>query len=117
MAEARAVSDSIANRRCSWMAVRSSHRACSASASVMVAQTFLQHQGVIYGLTIQKVGKSFELRCPECTRLSGRLGLVRQDGPPIRLLCKVHPENFGEWRTGAEMEEQKLALAGRIGLK
>jgi len=117
MAEARAVSDSIANRRCSWMAVRSSHRACSASASVMVAQTFLQHQGVIYGLTIQKVGKSFELRCPECTRLSGRLGLVRQDGPPIRLQCKVHPENFGEWRTGAEMEEQKLARAGRIGLK
>jgi hypothetical protein len=53
----------------------------------------------------------------ECTCLTGRLGLVRQDGPPIRLHCKVHPENYGEWRSEAEMEEEKLALAGRIGLK
>jgi hypothetical protein len=35
----------------------------------------------------------------------------------IRLQYKLHPENFGEWRSEAEMEEQKLALAGRIGLK
>jgi hypothetical protein len=53
----------------------------------------------------------------EYTCLTGRLGLVRQDGPPIRLHRKVHPENYGEWRSEAEMEEEKLALAGRIGLK
>ena len=74
-------------------------------------------EGVIYGLTIQKVGKSFELRCPECTCLSGRLGLVRQDVPRIRLHCRVHPENFGEWRSEPEMEGEKRALAGRIGLE
>jgi hypothetical protein len=71
---------------------------------------------MIYSLTIQKVGKSFELRCPECTCLSGRLGLVRQDGPPIRLHCRVHPENFGEWRSELDLEAEKIALAGRIGL-
>ena len=71
---------------------------------------------MIYGFTIQKVGKSFEFRCPECTCLTGRLGLVRQDGPGIRLHCRVHPENFGEWRSEPEMEVEKLALAGRIGL-
>lgn len=71
---------------------------------------------MIYGLTIQKVGKCFELRCPECTCLTGRLGLVRQDGPRIRLHCRVHPENFGEWLSEVEMEVEKLALANRIGL-
>jgi hypothetical protein len=74
-------------------------------------------EGVIYGLTIQKVGKSFELRCPECTCLTGRLGLVRQDGPRIRLHCRVHPENFGEWSSDPDMDREKLVLAGRIGLK
>jgi hypothetical protein len=58
-----------------------------------------------------------DVRICECTCLTGRLGLLRQDGPPIRLHCKVHPENYGEWRSEAEMEEEKLALAGRIGLK
>jgi len=54
----------------------------------------------------------------ECTCLTGRLGLVRQDGPSAHQAhCKVHPENCGEWRSEAEMEEEKLALAGRIGLK
>jgi hypothetical protein len=72
---------------------------------------------VIYGLTIQIVGKSFELRCPECTCLRGRIDLVRQDDPRIRLHCKVHPENYGEWRSEAKMEEETLALAERIGLK
>ena len=72
---------------------------------------------MIYGLTIQKVGKAYQLRCPECTCLTGRLGLVRQDGPSVRLHCRVHPENFGEWRSEAEMEREKLDLAGRIGLK
>jgi len=73
-------------------------------------------KGMIYGLTIQRVGRSFELRCPECTCLTGRLGLVREDGQRIRLRCRVHPENFGEWRSEPEMELEKLALAGRIGL-
>src|SRR5580765_585861 len=74
-------------------------------------------EGVIYGLTIQKVGKSFELRCPECTCLTGKIGLVRKDGLGIRLLCGVHPENFGEWQSESEMEREKLALAERIGLR
>jgi hypothetical protein len=67
-------------------------------------------------VTIQKVGKSFELGCPECTCLTGRLGLVRQDGSRIRLHCRVHPENFGEWRSEPDLEAEKPALAGRIGL-
>ena len=74
-------------------------------------------EGVIYGLTIQKVGTNFELRCPECTCLTGRLGLVRQDGVRIRVQCRVHPENFGEWNSEPDMERERLALAGRIGLK
>ncbi len=72
---------------------------------------------MIYGLTIQKIGKSFELRCPECTCLTGRLGLIREDGQRIRLSCRVHPENFGEWRSELDLEAEKLELAGRIGLK
>lgn len=71
---------------------------------------------MIYGLTIQKVGKTFELRCPECTCLSGRLGLVRQNGPPIRLYCRVHPDNFGQWHSESEIDREKLSLAKRIGL-
>jgi hypothetical protein len=71
---------------------------------------------MIYGLTIQKVGKSFKLRCPEYTCLTGRLGLVGEDGPRIRLHCKVYPENFGEWRSEPEMEGEKVALAERIAL-
>jgi hypothetical protein len=73
-------------------------------------------EGVIYGLTIQRVGNSFELRCPECTCLTGRLGLIRQDGPHIRLHCEVHPENYGEWHSEPDLEAEKMALAGRIGL-
>ena len=43
--------------------------------------------------------------------------MVRKDGPSIRLLCGVHPENFGEWQSESEMEREKLALAERIGLR
>lgn len=71
---------------------------------------------MIFGLTIQKVGKRFELRCPECTILTGRLGLVREDRPRLKLYCKQHPEIFGVWESEAEMEQEKLALAKRIGL-
>jgi hypothetical protein len=74
------------------------------------------YPGVIYGLTIQKVGKRFELRCPECTILTGRLGLVRQEDSLIRLHCPVHPENFGQWHSDEEMEREKRTLAERIGL-
>jgi hypothetical protein len=55
--------------------------------------------------------------CPECTCLTGKIGLVRKDGPSIRLLCGVHPENFGECQSESEMEREKLALAERIGLR
>jgi hypothetical protein len=71
---------------------------------------------VIHALTIQRVGKGFALRCPECTCVTGRLGLVRQNDTRIRLYCRVHPENYGEWQSEAEMEREKLALAERIGL-
>ena len=71
---------------------------------------------MIYGLTIQKVGKRLELRCVECTLITGRLGLIKEDGPPIRLYCRTHPQNFGQWRTEEEMENEKLSLAKRMGL-
>ena len=71
---------------------------------------------VIFGLTIQKVGKRIELRCPECTCLTGRLGLVRENGPRLKLYCQQHPDNLGVWSSEEEMEREKLALAKRIGL-
>ena len=74
-------------------------------------------ESVIHGLTLQKVGKRFDLRCPECTSITGRIGLVKEDGPPLKLFCHVHPENYGQWPTTEEMEDEKLALAARIGLK
>ena len=72
---------------------------------------------MIYSLTIQKIGKHLEFRCPECTLLTGRIGLIRDEGPPIKLYCRIHPENFGQWRSPEEMEHEKLALASRMGLK
>ncbi len=71
---------------------------------------------VIFGLTIQKIGKRLELRCPECTILTGRLGLVREDRPRLKLYCNVQPDIFGTWDSEAQMEEEKRALASRIGL-
>jgi hypothetical protein len=71
---------------------------------------------VIFGLTIQKVGKRLELRCPECTVLTGRIGLIREESPRLKLYCKHHPDIFGVWNSEAEMEDEKLALAKRIGL-
>ena len=71
---------------------------------------------VIFGLTIQKVGKRLELRCPECTVLSGRLGLIREERPRLKLFCRHHPDICGVWNSEAEMEDEKLALAKRIGL-
>lgn len=71
---------------------------------------------MIFGLTVQKVGKRFELRCPECTVLTGRLGLIREEQPQLKLYCKQHPDICGVWQSEAEMESEKLALAKRIGL-
>lgn len=71
---------------------------------------------MIFGLTIQKVGRRFELRCPECTLITGRIGLIREESPRLRLYCKQHPDIFGVWESEAEMEREKLALAKRIGL-
>lgn len=71
---------------------------------------------MIYGLTVQKIGRSFQFRCLECTSLTGRITLIRSDGPRLRVSCEVHPENFGEWASAEEMEKEKLALAQRIGL-
>jgi len=71
---------------------------------------------MIHGLTIQKVGKRLDLRCPECTLITGRIGLIREEGPPIKLYCKLHPENYGQWRSAEEMEREKQALAERMGL-
>lgn len=73
-------------------------------------------KNVIYGLTVQKVGRSFELRCLECTTLTGRISLLRSESPRLRVHCEVHPENYGEWSSEAEMEKEKAALAKRIGL-
>ncbi len=71
---------------------------------------------MIFNLTLQKVGKRFELRCPECTTLSGRLGLVRETSPRLKLYCKQHPDNCGVWSSEEEMEREKVELAKRIGL-
>ena len=71
---------------------------------------------MIYGLTVQKIGRSFQFRCLECTSLTGRITLIRTDHPRLRVSCEVHPENFGEWASEEEMEKEKLALAQRIGL-
>lgn len=71
---------------------------------------------MIYGLTVQKIGRSFQFRCLECTSLTGRITLIRTDTPRVRVSCEVHPENYGEWTSEAEMEQEKLALARRIGL-
>ena len=71
---------------------------------------------MIYGLTVQKIGRTFQFRCLECTSLTGRITLIRTNNPRVRVSCEVHPENYGEWASEAEMEQEKLALAQRIGL-
>jgi hypothetical protein len=71
---------------------------------------------VIYGLTIQKIGKKLELRCLECTSITGRISLLREQGTTVKVFCPVHPENYGQWPSQEEMEQEKLALAKRIGL-
>jgi len=71
---------------------------------------------LIFNLTIQEVGKRLELRCPECTTLSGRIGLVKETSPRLKLYCKQHPENYGVWKSEEDMERDKLELAKRIGL-
>ena len=71
---------------------------------------------MIFGLTVQRIGKRFEYRCPECTVVSGRLGLVREERPRLKLYCKQHPDICGVWTSEADMEDEKLALAKRIGL-
>jgi hypothetical protein len=32
------------------------------------------------------------------------------------MFCEIHPDNFGEWTSEAEMQQEKVALAKRIGL-
>jgi hypothetical protein len=34
----------------------------------------------------------------------------------ITIHCETHPENFGEWHSPAEMEQEKHDLAKRIGV-
>jgi hypothetical protein len=34
----------------------------------------------------------------------------------LTLRCELHPENFGEWHSEAEMDQDKRDLARRIGL-
>ena len=75
-----------------------------------------EDRNLIYGLTIQMIGKLFDFRCPECTVVRGRMDLTSDEGPPITIYCKSHPENFGQWRTREEMEREKSELAKRIGL-
>ena len=71
---------------------------------------------MIYGLTIQMIGKMFGFRCPECALMSGGIDLITDDGPPITVYCRSHPENFGQWRSREEMEREKMELTKRIGL-
>jgi hypothetical protein len=42
--------------------------------------------------------------------------LVWQFDHYLKIYCEAHPENFGQWRTETEMEQDKIALAKRIGL-
>ena len=53
---------------------------------------------------------SRNLEVGRCTCLTGRLGLVRQDGLRIRLHSRVHQENFGEWHSEPDLVTEKLAL-------
>jgi hypothetical protein len=71
---------------------------------------------VIYGLTVQQMGRFFDFRCPECMGLASLRPLVRESGPLLKISCEVHPRNFGEWKSEVEMQQEKLALAKRIGL-
>ena len=73
---------------------------------------------MIYGLTVQKFGNQFELRCPECRRVAPvPAPLVRESRPSrLSIRCEVHPENFGEWLSESEMEEEKRNLAKEIGI-
>ena len=73
---------------------------------------------MIYGLSVQKVGHLPELRCPECMR-NGRFPprIVQETKRSLLTLrCELHPENFGEWHSEAEMDQDKRDLARRIGL-
>jgi len=72
---------------------------------------------MIFGLTVQKIGPLFELRCPECTRLGVAYSpLVRESTPTsIRVYCETHGTS-GVWASELEMEREKIDLAKRIGL-
>jgi hypothetical protein len=72
---------------------------------------------MIYGLTVQKLGHLFEFRCSDCSEPRVyRHPLIRETKPLLTIFCKVHTNNFGEWRSEQEMEQEKLYLAKRIGL-
>lgn len=72
---------------------------------------------MIYGLTVQKIGHLLEFRCPQCNKLGAyRLPLIRESKPVLKIYCETHPDNFGEWLTETEMEQEKSELAKRIGL-
>lgn len=34
--------------------------------------------------------------------------LIRESNPLLKTYCEVHPNNFGEWGSEAEMEQEKL---------
>ena len=72
---------------------------------------------MIYGLTVQRLGHLLEFRCPDCSKPKVyRHPLIWESKALLRIYCEVHPNNFGEWRSEAEMEQENLDLAKRIGL-
>jgi len=72
---------------------------------------------VIYGLSVQKIGHSLEFRCSECMRSRAYyLPLVWQFDNYLKIYCEAHPDNYGQWPSEAEMEQEKISLAKRIGL-
>ena len=72
---------------------------------------------MIYGLSVQKIGDSLEFRCSECMRSKAQhLPLVWKFDNYLKIYCEAHPDNYGQWRSETEMEQDKIALAKRIGL-
>jgi len=71
---------------------------------------------VIYGLTVQQVGRFFEFRCPQCASQGDLRPLILERSGVVKIYCQTHLDNFGVWASAADMQREKLALAKRIGL-
>ena len=72
---------------------------------------------MIYGLAVEKIGRSLEFRCSECLKFKAYdFLLVWKFDKYLKIYCETHPENFGEWRSETEMEEEKTSVARRTGL-